>query len=236
MSQNTADRVCITLPKTRIMDIIQNTKNILADLPAKVSLVAAVKTQSVEAVQEAIQGGVTIVGHNYIQEAQAMKPHVTGKTKWHFIGHLQTNKAKQAVELFDMIQTVDSTRLAKALNNQAQKMRKKIDVLIEINSGREPQKDGIMPENAINVIEQIAPWDFIRIKGLMTMGPWLDDPEDYRPYFKLTKELFEKIKKSDIPNVEMKYLSMGMTDSYKVAIEEGANMVRIGTSIFGTRR
>jgi len=135
-----------------------------------------------------------------------------------------------------MIETVDSIKLAKEIDKQAKKNNKIMPVLIEINSGREPQKFGVMPENTEKLIEEISSLPNIKIMGLMTMGPRFGEPEKARPYFKETKKIFDKIKTANIPNVEMKYLSMGMSNSYKIAIEEGANMVRIGTKIFGKRK
>jgi pyridoxal phosphate enzyme (YggS family) len=151
------------------------------------------------------------------------------------IGHLQTNKAKKAVRIFDMIETVDSMKIANAINKECAKTGKIMPVLIEINSAEEPQKAGVMPDKAVELIREISGLEHIRIEGLMTIGPFLDNPEGLRPYFRKTKELFEKIKGMNLPNIEMKYLSMGMSDSYRIAIEEGANMVRIGTKIFGPR-
>jgi len=151
------------------------------------------------------------------------------------IGHLQRNKVKKAIKIFDMIETVDSVRLAKEIDKQCKKIGKVMPVLIEINSAKEEQKSGVMPEDALSLMQDISRFENIKIMGLMTMGPFLEDPEDLRPYFRLTKELFEKIKDIGIDGVEMRYLSMGMSDSYRVAIEEGANMVRIGTLLFGKR-
>jgi pyridoxal phosphate enzyme (YggS family) len=155
--------------------------------------------------------------------------------KWHMIGHLQSNKAKKAVRLFDMIETVDSVKLARAIDKACSNIDKIMSVLIEINSGEEPQKAGVLPEDAVSLIREIAVFKNIRIMGLMTMGPFSGDPEDARPYFIKTKRLFDEIRGMGIPGVEMRHLSMGMSNSYRVAIEEGANMIRIGTIIFGER-
>ena len=157
------------------------------------------------------------------------------KAKWHMIGHLQSNKAKKAVKIFDVIETVDSIKLAKAIDKACADIGKVMSVLIEINSGEEIQKAGVLPEDAVSLVRDISELKNIKIMGLMTMGPFAGDPEDARPYFQKTKKLFEEIKKTDLPGVEMGYLSMGMSNSYKVALEEGANMVRIGTKIFGER-
>jgi len=215
--------------------IKDNVKKILAELPQGVELVAAAKTRTSAEILEAIEAGVKIIGQNFVQEAQQAFQDVGRKTRWHFIGHLQRNKAKKAVEIFDMIETVDSYELAAALDKRAKTRGKTIEILIEINSGREPQKYGIFPEETEGLIRQISDFDCIKIRGLMTMGPFFGDPEDARPYFQVTRKTFEEIKSLSIPNVEMKYLSMGMTNSYQVAIEEGANLIRIGTKIFGPR-
>ncbi|MDL1969446.1 MAG: YggS family pyridoxal phosphate-dependent enzyme [Candidatus Desulfofervidaceae bacterium] len=218
------------------MVITKNVKAILAELPPGVELEAAAKTRTPEEIEEVIAAGVKIIGENYVQEAMAAKEAVKLPARWHFIGHLQKNKVKKAVPIFDLIETVDSLDLAREIDKRCQRIDKVMPVFIEVNSGREPQKAGVMPEDTIELVQQVATLSHIKVMGLMTMGPWRDDPEELRPYFALTRELFEKIKALEIPNVEMRYLSMGMSDSYKVAIEEGANLVRIGTRIFGERR
>jgi pyridoxal phosphate enzyme (YggS family) len=149
------------------------------------------------------------------------------------IGHLQRNKAKLAVGMFDMIETVDSLRLARAIERHCMLLGMTIPVLVEINSGREPSKTGVFPEEVDDLVAAIADMEHIQVMGLMTMGPRFGDPEDARPYFQQTRETFERILSMNLPNVTMRYLSMGMTNSYQVAIEEGANIVRIGTKIFG---
>jgi len=216
--------------------IKENVKKILKELPKGVQLVAAAKTRTPEEILEAIDAGVSIIGENYVQEAERAFKLIGNKAKWHMIGHLQTNKAKKAVKIFDMIETVDSVKIAKAIDKECAKINKIMPVLIEINSGEEKQKAGVLIDMAIELIKQISQLENIKVKGLMTMGPFMDNPEEIRPYFRRTRELFEKIKRMNIPNVEMKYLSMGMSDSYRIAIEEGANIVRIGTKIFGPRQ
>ena len=155
--------------------------------------------------------------------------------KWHFIGHLQKNKVKKAVKLFDIIETVDSLEIAREIDKRCAQIGKIMPVLFEINSGREEQKSGVFPENTEQLAKEISVLPNIRVIGLMTMGPLAGNPEDSRPYFVATREVFEKIKNLNLSNIEMKYISMGMTNSYKVALEEGANIVRIGTKIFGKR-
>jgi len=151
------------------------------------------------------------------------------------IGHLQRNKVREAVRLFDMIQTVDSLRLAEVINKECRKIDRVMPILIEVNSAREPQKTGIFPEAVLELTRDMARLEFLRIEGLMTMGPVGAEPESVRPYFAETKRLFDELARLDLPNVRMKTLSMGMSDSYGVAIEEGSTMIRLGTILFGPR-
>jgi len=204
-------------------------------LPSDVLLVAAAKKRTPEEVKSAIDAGVKIIGYNYVQEAEQMYRHVGDSVQWHLIGHLQSNKAKRAVQLFDMIETIDSLKVAEAVDRHCTEMGKIMPVLIEINSGRESSKTGVLPENTEGLIREISLLTHLRVQGLMTMGPRFGNPEDSQPYFKKTKALFDHLRGAGIPNVQMKYLSMGMSNSYQVAIEEGANIVRIGTKLFGER-
>jgi len=215
--------------------IEENAKRILKELPPGVELMAAAKTRSPEEILRASQAGIKIIGENYVQEALAAFKVVGRRVKWHFIGHLQRNKVKKAIEIFDMIDTIDSIELAKEIDKRCSQRETIMPVLIEINSGREKQKFGLIPEDAEDFIKEILVLKNIKIEGLMTMGPMFGDPEDARPYFVETKKLFDRIKTLNLSGVEMKHLSMGMTNSYQVAIEEGANIVRIGTKIFGPR-
>jgi len=209
---------------------------ILQDIPAEVTLVAAVKSRTKEEVAAAIQAGIKIVGHNYVQEAEHMLTVFGKQAKWHFIGLLQTNKAKKAAILFDMIETIDSMHVAEALNRHCVAMHKIVPVLIEVNSGREGTKSGVFPEKLDDLVRGLSGLSHIRVQGLMTMGPRFGNPEDARPYFRATKKAFDKLAKMNIPGIEMRTLSMGMSNSYKVAIEEGANLIRIGSKIFGKRQ
>ncbi len=210
-------------------------KEILETLPPDVILVAAAKTRTPEEVMEAIDAGVEIIGHNYVQEAEKMFQVIGRKAKWHMIGHLQKNKVKKAVPIFDMIETVDSVQLAERIDRECGKQEKIMPVLIEINSGREANKSGVLPEEAISLVKEISKFPNVKVQGLMTMGPFTGDPEDARPYFRVTRKIFDELKEMNLPNVEMKFLSMGMSNSYLIAIEEGANMVRLGTKLFGPR-
>jgi hypothetical protein len=217
------------------MEIRENVQQLLKELPGGVQLIAAAKGRTAQEVLQAVDSGIKIIGQNYIQEAEKIYPVVGNKAKRHMIGHLQKNKVKKAVTLFDMIETVDSADLARELDKRCAQIGKVMPILVEINSGREKQKSGVLPENAQPLIKEIASLPNIKIMGLMTMGPRFGDPEDSRPYFITTRKIFERIKALQLPNVEMKYLSMGMTNSYRIALQEGANMVRIGTRIFGQR-
>ena len=215
--------------------IKENVSKILEELPEGVSLVGAGKTRTPQEILEAVEAGLEIIGENYVQEAERAFQVVGGKVKWHMIGHLQSNKAKKAVKVFDLIETVDSIKLARAIDRACGNIDKVMPILMEINSGEESQKAGVMPEDAISLARDMSELNNIKFMGLMTMGPFAGDPEDSRPYFQKTKKLFEEIKAMGLPGVEMKYLSMGMSNSYKVALEEGANIVRIGTKLFGER-
>jgi pyridoxal phosphate enzyme (YggS family) len=215
--------------------IKENVQRILAELPKGIQLVAAAKTRTPEEIQQAVEAGLEIIGENYVQEAEQAFQVIGNRVQWHMIGHLQRNKVKKAVRIFDMIETVDSMRLAQEIDKSCRKMGKTMPILIEINSGEETQKAGVMPGNAPELIKGMSALENIRVMGLMTMGPFTGDPEDARPYFVKTKEIFEELKKMTLPRVEMKHLSMGMSNSYRLALEEGANLVRIGTNIFGQR-
>jgi hypothetical protein len=216
-------------------EIRENVTQILRELPPGCRLVAAIKDRSPEEILETVAAGVSILGANYIQEAERLHEIIGNRAEWHFIGHLQKNKVKRAASLFDMIETVDSVELAREIDRRCAEIARVMPVLIEVNSGREPQKAGVFPENTEKLVREISILRGIKVTGLMTMGPRFGQPEESRPYFIATRKLFEEIKNLELPNAEMQYLSMGMTNSYKVALEEGANIVRIGRKIFGER-
>ncbi len=214
------------------MDIKKNIKKIINETPSNIITVAATKTRTTDEIKQAIDAGITIIGENYVREAEEKYKVLKGKVKFHLIGHLQTNKVKKALKIFDIIQTLDSLRLAEEINKVAEKP---IDCLVEVNIGKEMSKTGVMPEKVIDFIKEISKLNNIKINGLMTMAPYFKDVEKTRPYFKEMKKLFDSINKLSINNVDMKILSMGMSHSYNVAIEEGANMIRLGTAIFGEK-
>jgi len=216
--------------------IKENVKHLLSELPEGVTLLAAAKERIADEISEAIRAGITTIGENYLQDALKVFGDVKEKAEWHFIGHLQTKKAKKVIDIFDMIESVDSLRLAQEIERCCAGRNKIMPVLIEVNSGEEEQKYGVLPKDLPELIKEISPLKHINIMGLMTMGPRFGNPEESRPYFVKTRNLFDQIKDLHLPNVKMKHLSMGMTNSYQIAIEEGANLVRIGTKIFGARR
>jgi len=217
------------------IEIKKNVESLLKEIPRNVIIVAAAKTRTPEEILKAVEAGIQVIGENYVQEAEKTFNLIRRKARWHFIGHLQKNKVKKAVKIFDLIETVDSPDIAREINKRCSSLKKIMPVLCEINIAREKTKSGIYPEEVENLIREISSLEYVKTMGFMTMGPALGNPEEARPYFRKTKEIFDKIKKINIPNVEMKYLSMGMSNSYQVAIEEGANIIRIGTKIFGPR-
>jgi hypothetical protein len=213
--------------------ISESVQHILETIPNGVTVIAAVKGRTSAEVAAAIDAGIAHVGHNYIQEArQMLTPALRERASWHMIGHLQRNKVNWAVRLFDMIQTLDSVELAHEIDRRCARRGKVMPVLIEINSGREARKTGVLPGELDDLVETIAGLEHIDIQGLMTMGPRFGDPENARPYFRATRDAFERLAKRELPGVTMRFLSMGMSNSYRVAIEEGSNLVRIGSKLF----
>lgn len=219
----------------QVAEIADRVRSVLDAIPPGVTVMAAAKGRSLFDVEAVIEAGITHVGHNYVQEAADMIPDLRRRVTWHMIGHLQRNKVLEAIHLFDMIETLDSVRLAQAVNKRCAAHNKTMPVLIEVNSGREPSKTGVPPEKVDDLAAAVTEMEHICLEGLMTMGPRFGDPEDARPYFRATRDVFERLSASELPNVTMRYLSMGMSNSYQVAIEEGANLVRIGTALFGSR-
>lgn len=215
--------------------IRDNVQNILKALPRNVKLVAVAKGRTAFEILQAIEGGVKIVGENYVQQAGQAYKVIGNKAQWHFIGHLQKNKLKKAIEIFDLIETVDSYSLAQEINRLCSQKGKVMPVLVEVNSGREKQKFGVLPEEVERLIEELSHLKNIKVKGLMTMGPRVGRAELARAYFVKTKQIFDIISALNIGGVEMSYLSMGMSNTYQIAVEEGANIVRIGSKIFGER-
>jgi PLP dependent protein len=205
--------------------------------PQTVRLVAVSKTVDVRHMARAIDAGVTILGENYIQEARdKFNDLYDRKVAWHFIGHLQSNKAKYAVRMFDLVHSVDSLKLAMALDKAAGTHGKTQEILIQVNISQEATKSGIAEHDAVSLVKAAGKLENIRIKGLMTMPPYYDDPDRARPFFRQLARLAQRVGALNLPGVAMDELSMGMTGDFEVAIEEGATLVRIGTAIFGARR
>lgn len=203
---------------------------------ADIRLVTVSKTFPAEVVEEAVQAGVDILGENYIQEArEKIAALARYPVSWHFIGHLQSNKAKYAVKLFDLIHSVDTFKLARELDKQAKKIGKIQDILIQVNISQEETKSGVATEEALQLVTDAGQLSNVAVKGLMTMPPFFNQPEKVRPYFTALRKLRDHIRSLQLPNVGMDELSMGMTGDFEVAIAEGATMVRIGTAIFGER-
>lgn len=222
--------------KLNTNSIAESVHLVLSELPADVMLVAAAKTRTVDEVEAVINAGVKHIGYNYIQEALPIMEAIGQRVHWHMIGHLQRNKAKFVAEHFQMCQTVDSWRLAKYLDHRCKMAGRTLSVLVEVNSGEESNKTGVLPENVEELVFKMSQLKNLEVQGLMTMGPRFGDPEKSRLYFQLTRKVFERIKAQNLPNIEMRHLSMGMSNSYRIAIEEGANIVRIGSKLFGERK
>ncbi len=218
--------------------IAENVRRVLKALPPSVTLVAAAKTRSAAEVGQVIEAGIRSIGENYLQEAEEMRRQLGGRSgvRWHMIGHLQRNKAKRAVELFDLIETVDSVRLAAELSKRSRTLGKTQDILIELNSAAEAGKSGVLPGDVLALAREIMKMDSLRICGLMTMGPVTADPEAVRPWFRVAREEFQKLRTAVSDSRHpVEILSMGMSDSYRTAIEEGSTSVRVGTALFGPR-
>ncbi len=225
--------------------------------PDGITLIAVSKKKSVELIQKGIGEGVTVLGENYIQEAvekidsidsissvdcvdsagsvENVESVESGHVSWHFIGHLQSNKAKFAVKYFDFIHTVHSFKLAKEISRQAEKIGRVQKILMQINISEEESKSGASAPEAIELARDISKLEHVAVKGLMGMPPFFDDPEQARPYFKALVQIKTAIEKENISGISMEHLSMGMSNDFRVAIEEGSSMVRIGTAIFGSR-
>jgi pyridoxal phosphate enzyme (YggS family) len=220
----------------KILDRISEIAGKCGRHPREVKVLGAAKSQSVGLIRQAIATGVTLIGENYVQEAQEKKAQITQSVEWHMIGHLQRNKAKAAAELFDVIESLDSVALARELEKQGKRIGKKIRAFAEVNLAGEESKSGIAKDDLASLMEAIATLDHVVVEGLMTVPPFRDEPEESRPYFRELRELKDKFNVQRIPHVDLHELSMGMTHDYPVAIEEGATIVRIGTALFGPRK
>lgn len=221
----------------QIKNEIRNAADKSERQPEDITIIGVSKRQSVETIINGIKAGVKTFGENYIKEALDKIDYINNDTlSWHFIGHLQSNKAKFAVKYFDLIHSVDTIKLATEINKQAKKINKTQDILMQINISDEESKSGINADEACLFAKQIGSLESIRLKGIMGMPPFSADPENARKYFKKLKEIKDYIEDENIPRVAMEHLSMGMSQDFKVAIEEGSTMVRIGTRLFGQRK
>ena len=225
----------ITIPMSNIQKNYQNLQTEVKKINQNAKICVVTKNQTLEKVLEAIDAGAEIIGENRVQEAETKFPHIPSSIEKHLIGQLQRNKVKKSIRLFDVIQSVDSLRLAEKISQECVKINKTMSIMLEVNTSEEEQKHGFLPEETIQSAQAISKLENIKIIGLMTVAKYEPNPENCRPSFKKLQTLFEEIKKLKLPNTKLKYLSMGMTNDYKVALEEGGNIVRVGTGIFGKR-
>jgi len=228
--------------ESTVSENIARIRNTIADAATRsgrkasdVRLMAVTKTVDDDRIMEAIEAGVDIIGESYVQEAKRKIEKMGRSLEWHMIGYLQSNKAKYAVRLFDMIHSVDRMDLALELDRRAKALSLMMKILIEVNISGEETKSGVPYKESMQLIRDVSVLNNLSVQGLMTMPPWFDDPEDARPYFVALRELREKVIAENINRVEMRELSMGMSGDYEVAVEEGATIVRVGRSIFGER-
>lgn len=212
--------------------ILKNVEKLLNEVPDYVKIVGVIKNKTIDEIELAVKGGIKILGINYVQDCVKIYDLFYDKTELHFIGHLQTNKINKAIKLFNKIQTLDSLILAYEIDKRLKKENKIYPVFIEINIAKEKSKFGVYPEDIYDFIDKLRDFDNILIEGIMTMGPNVNDVNVLKRYFKETRTIYENLKKLSYKNLNLKFLSMGMSDSYKIAIEEGSNMIRIGRKIF----
>ena len=217
----------------RVVERIEKAARKAGRDPEKIKLVAVSKTVETDRIKEAIEAGITILGENYVQEAQKKIEEIGRPVSWHFIGHLQSNKAKYAIRLFDMIHSLDSIPLAEELNRRAGQADRMMKVMIEVNLSKEATKFGADEEMMLNLAKRIQGLSHLFLEGLMTMPPYFNSPELSRPYYIALRELKGKMAEEGIP---MRELSMGMSSDFEIAVEEGATYVRVGTAIFGPRK
>lgn len=212
----------------RIAAAAEKTGRIAAD----VTLIAATKQRTPSEIDEAIRAGIAVVGENRVQEAQEKKPCVTLPASWHLIGHLQTNKVKRTLEIFDLIQSVDSLKLAAEIDHRAQAAGRRVEVMIEVNTSGEASKSGVAPEQCGELAALVSELSSLSVVGLMTIGLFAEDPDLGRPCFARLRDVRDEVARA---GMSFAHLSMGMSHDFEAAIEEGSTMVRIGTGIFGSR-
>jgi PLP dependent protein len=234
------------VPRKNTVDVYQNCQRVMDKIraaatrsrrdPGEIKLLAACKSQPMAAIRAALRAGVHLFGENYVQEAAPKVAAITEAVEWHLIGHLQRNKARQALELFSLIESLDSVDLARALDREARKRGVICHTFVEVNLGGEETKSGVDKENIACLLDEVSGLANLRVEGLMLVPPFREEPQEVRPFFRELKQLQMKLWGLNTPNVELHELSMGMTRDYEVAIEEGATIVRVGTGIFGERR
>ncbi len=220
--------------EARIEESMQRRTRVPKDAP--VTLIAVTKNHDVAAMREAIDAGAADIGENRIQEAKEKYAELDRDVNWHLIGHLQTNKAKNAVQLFDLIHSVDTPHLAKAIDKEAGKIGKVQDILVQVNLAREDSKSGVYKEDLRAMLDLVETLPHLCLRGLMCIAPNYEDVEMCRPLFREMYEIYQQVKELPYPTANITYLSMGMTHDYPIAVEEGANIVRVGTAIFGPRQ
>jgi PLP dependent protein len=218
---------------TEVNDRIASAALRAGRIPASVRLVAVSKTVDLDRIRAAIAAGQRLFGENYLQEAREKIDALGHAVSWHLVGHLQSNKAKSAVELFDLIHGVDSLKLAQTLEKAAAARGRFQEILLQVNLAGEASKAGAAPENVALLLEEVQRLPHLQVEGLMTMPPYFSDPEEARPFFRVLRELAERLR--DTSGLPLRELSMGMSGDFEVAVEEGATLVRVGTAIFGTR-
>jgi len=228
---------------TSIVENLQNVRERVAEAaqkagrkPEDIQIIAVTKTVDIPQIEEVIGAGITAIGENRVQEVMRKYPLLQEKVDWHLIGHLQTNKVKYIIDKVCLIHSVESIPLAQEISKRAGQKGIVMPILVQVNVAEEETKFGLKVEEVIPFIREIAKLDGLKVEGLMTMAPFVENPEDARPVFRELRILAEKIKQEAIPGVEMKHLSMGMTNDYQVAVEEGATLIRVGTGIFGKRK
>ncbi|MFW6056838.1 MAG: YggS family pyridoxal phosphate-dependent enzyme [Chloroflexota bacterium] len=213
--------------------ITRNVEDVLSSIPDTVCVTAAIKGRTLAQIREAVDAGIRVLGANYVGDARRARGVVGTGVECHFIGRMRAHDIRPGmIRLFDMMQSIGSLDIAERVDARCSALERPMPVLIEINSGREPQKSGVLPEQVPETIRQVSELENLRVEGLMTMGPFSANPEEYKPAFVETRRLFDSLEALSIPRVTMRYLSMGMSDSYRVAIDEGANMVRLGSILF----
>ena len=220
----------------RILERIRQAAKTAERDPGVVKILGAAKAQDIDSIEAAIASGVSLIGENYVQEAKFKRKSVARDVEWHLIGHLQRNKAKAAVELFQVIESLDNLEFARELDKAGRDQKITVRALIEVNLGGEQTKSGVAKDKVVNFLQTIAELPNLRIEGLMTIPPFREDCEQVRPYFRELRQLRDELHSLKLPNADLRELSMGMTHDYPIAVEEGATIVRIGTALFGPRR